>query len=158
MSSYDAFAITYKELFEELQKVVPEESAITKHMDEIKDVEPKELMSKFLNQIKDSNAIVSRKDSYFRKPVEGSFVKLYNLDKYYNEFSDNTKDVLWQYLNSLFVLSTTINNMPPEIMNAIEGIAQKCANDMEGDGKHQMPDMANLFAGMQNMLGGMMKK
>lgn len=151
MTSYDAFVVTYKEFLNELAKTIPEEESLKSELETIEDESGEIIVKKFLKMVPDSSKVVQRDETFFQN--EDS---MFSIHKYYKEFSTNTKDALWQYLNTLYVLATTINNIPPELLGAIENVAQKCAGDMEGS--NEMPDMANLFAGMQNMLQGMMKK
>jgi hypothetical protein len=154
MTSYDAIIMTYKEFLMELSKTIPEQASLKAELESVDERESKEVVQTFIKQIPDSSKVVNRDSSFFTNPTEGSFPHVHNLDKYYDELSENTKDAIWQYLNTMYVLSTTINNIPAELLGAIENVAQKCAGDMQNTG--EMPDMANLFAGMQNMLGGMM--
>lgn len=156
MTSYSAILMTYKEFLTELSKTIPEEESIKNELESIDTREAKEVVQAFVKQIPDSSKIVGRDSTFFTDPPENSFAKIHNLDKYYSELSDSTKDAIWQYLNTLYVLSTTISNIPSELLGAIENVAQQCAGNMQSTG--EIPDMANLFAGMQNMLSGMANK
>tara|TARA_B100001094_G_scaffold332756_1_gene406302 strand:+ start:465 stop:923 length:459 start_codon:yes stop_codon:yes gene_type:complete len=149
MSSYSAFITTYKEFLNDLIQSIPEEEKVHETLKGISEKEEKEVVTQFTEMFKDSSKIVNKDDSIFKE------TEFLNIQNYWDEFSPKTKDIIWQYLNTLYVLATTISSIPPNLLNAIENMAQQCAGEMENDG--EMPDMSNLFAGMQNMLGNMMK-
>ena len=75
--------------------------------------------------------------------------------------NDETKKNVWQYLNTMYVLGTTINSVPDSLLASIEAMAEQCAGglskDSDGMGALQNMDFGSLMAGMQNMLGGMKK-
>ena len=70
--------------------------------------------------------------------------------------STGTKDATWQYLQTLYMLGTTITSIPADTLNLIEGIAKDCAEKMETEGGEL--DQAALMKMMGSMLGGLPKK
>jgi len=70
--------------------------------------------------------------------------------------SDNTKAATWQYLQTLYMLGTTITAIPADTLSLIEGIAKDCADKMETNGGQL--DQDALMKMMGSMLGSLPKK
>jgi hypothetical protein len=70
--------------------------------------------------------------------------------------SVNTKGATWQYLQTLYMLGTTITSIPDDTLKMIESIAKECADKMETDGGEL--DQDALMKMMGSMLGGLPKK
>ena len=65
-----------------------------------------------------------------------------------------TRDAIWQYIQTMFILGNTINMFPPETLSMIEAAAENCAKNMKTTGGAM--DEKALMAGMNNMLSQMM--
>ena len=48
-----------------------------------------------------------------------------------DECTPQNKEVIWAHLSSLFIFATTINMIPPNLMNGIEQLAQQYASSMD---------------------------
>ncbi len=70
--------------------------------------------------------------------------------------SANTQAATWQYLQTLYMLGTTINAIPADTLSQIENIAKGVADKMQTDGGEL--DQDALMQMMGSMLGGMGKK
>lgn len=68
------------------------------------------------------------------------------------ECSAASKNAIWQYMSSLYMIGTTLSMFPPDTLSAIERAAEDCAKNMKGD----QLDEKTLMDGMQNMLRQMM--
>jgi len=79
-----------------------------------------------------------------------------NLENHWASCSQNTKDAIWQYVQTLYMLGTTISSIPEDTLSMIEQVAKQCADKMTDDGSEL--DENALMKTMQGMLGGMMKK
>mgnify|MGYP007024927689 CR=1 FL=1 len=79
-----------------------------------------------------------------------------NLEKHWGTASENTKSAIWQYVQTLYMLGTTISSIPEDTLSMIETVAKQCVDKMGEDGSEL--DEAALMKTMQSMLGGMMKK
>lgn len=66
-----------------------------------------------------------------------------------------TKDAIWQYIQTMYILGNTISMFPPETLSMIEAAAENCAKNMKTNGSGQMDEKA-MMAGMNNMLSQMM--
>lgn len=96
------------------------------------------------------------------KDGEGFFCKentLLNLPTFWNhpDCSDATKDAIWQYLQSLYMVGTTLNMIPADTLSMIEKAAENCARNMKlsPDGKF---DEKSIMEGMNSMLRQMMNQ
>ena len=70
--------------------------------------------------------------------------------------SGNTRSATWQYLQTLYMLGTTITSIPDETLKMIEGIAKDCADKMQdGDGEINQDALMSM---MGNILGSLPKK
>ena len=110
----------------------------------------------FLKQIAPwANQLTSRDDAFFCDDNE--FVKGMNLVAIWNspECSDATKQAIWQYLSSLYMMGTTFSMFPPETLSMIESAAENCAKQMKMNPNGQL-DEAALMSGVNNMLSQMM--
>jgi hypothetical protein len=97
----------------------------------------------------------TRDESFFCEQNE--FAKNLNLPVIWKreDCSENTKQAIWQYLSSLYMISTTMSMFPPETLSAIEAAAENCAKNMKL-GPNGQPDEASLMAGVNSMLSQMM--
>lgn len=69
------------------------------------------------------------------------------------DLSQSTRDAIWQYFSTLYVLGSTIQSMPPEILGTIENVAHDCANKVE-TGELNMADlMPALMNSMSSIIG-----
>lgn len=158
MSSVQAFISVMDEFLQELVKTFPEEKKIKVYYNSfktMKKVNSRKILDTFMAEVeKHSDKIVNKDESYFLNS-EDDFLKDLNIAKWWNDdLSENTKNAIWQYMNTLYVLGTTINSIPQDLLKTIEGVAEECASKMGDD--PNTTDMGNLMSGMQNMLGNML--
>ena len=64
-----------------------------------------------------------------------------------DNLSENTKNAIWQYLQTLYILGNTISALPDNTLSMIEQMAKKCASDMNTGSL----DTSALLMGMSNM-------
>jgi hypothetical protein len=104
-----------------------------------------------------ADKISSKDESFLLEEIEKiELLKDLNIKSYWNRMSDNTKAATWQYLQTLYMLGTTITAIPAETLSLIEGIAKDCADKMETNGGQL--DQDALMKMMGTMLGGLPKK
>ena len=85
-----------------------------------------------------------------------SFLSELNIKKHWTpELSSNTKDAIWQYLQTLYMLGTTITAFPADTLNMIESVASNMAQQIsEGGGSSGgQLDEAALMNSVQGLLG-----
>jgi len=69
--------------------------------------------------------------------------------------SETTKQAIWQYFSSMYMIATTLSMFPPETLNMIESAAEQCAKNMKLGPGGQI-DEATLMSGVNSMLSQML--
>ena len=161
MASVTAFNDMMGQFLVELHKTFPEEKGIKKMMtsfDVLKSTNPRLVVDAFMKGVTPYAEKISAKDeSFLLKEIETiDFLKDLNIKSYWERMSVNTKGATWQYLQTLYMLGTTITSIPDDTLKMIEGIAKECADKMETDGGEL--DQDALMKMMGSMLGGLPKK
>jgi hypothetical protein len=145
----------------ELHKTFPEEKGIKKMMtsfDVLKSSNPRLVVDAYMKGVSPYAEKISAKDETFLlKEIETiEFLKDLNIKSYWERMSANTKSATWQYLQTLYMLGTTITSIPDDTLKMIEGIAKDCADKMQdGDGEINQDALMKM---MGNMLGSLPKK
>jgi hypothetical protein len=101
-----------------------------------------------------SSQLMAKSPDFFSEQNE--FVKGLNLQTVWAsaEATSATKDAIWQYIQTMYILGNTISMFPPETLSMIEAAAENCAKNMKTTGGAM--DEKALMAGMNNMLSQMM--
>ena len=145
----------------ELERTFPEEKAILKYktsFDLLRKSNPRKCVDGYMANITPLQAKVMAKDESLLMEDNSVLADL-NIRKHWTpELSQNTKDAIWQYLQTLYILGTTITMIPPEALGMIEDVAQKCATNIQENGKMDESSLTGLFSSLGNMLGGGEKK
>jgi hypothetical protein len=97
----------------------------------------------------------ARNDSFFC--AENEVVKHFGLDAIWarEDCSQSTKQAIWQYFSSLYMIATTLSMFPPETLSMIESAAENCAKNMKLGPSGQI-DEAALMSGVNSMLSQML--
>ena len=67
------------------------------------------------------------------------------------DMSEATRDAIWQYLQALLTLGTTVQAVPPEMLRSIETLAEKYVADVQ-EGRL---DVASLMSQLMSGGGGL---
>jgi len=161
MSSITAFNDMMGQFLMELHKTFPEEKGLKKYItafEMVRDTKPKKIVNKFMDNVAPHVDKISARDEslFLEDSSDLEFIKALNIKQCWPKASDNTKAAIWQYIQTLYMLGTTIKSIPPETLSMIENVAKQCAEKMENDGEGI--DESQLMKSMQGMLSGMMKK
>lgn len=161
MSSVTAFNDMMGQFLMELHKTFPEEKGLKKYIaafDLIKDTAPKKIVEGFMENVSPfANKLSTRDESFFLvDSTTIDFLKPLNITTCWPEASEGTKNAIWQYIQTLYMLGTTITSIPPETLSMIENVAKQCADKMQSEGGEI--DESQLMKSMQGLLSGMMKK
>lgn len=160
-TSVAAFNSTLQEFLNELSATFPEESAIRKYKNKFeltKSTKPRLALDKIMPDLsKHSQNITQRNESLFMD--NASVIEGIDLKKLWTSgISDNTKKVIWDYLNTLLMLGTTIKAIPSQMLEQIEDMANNCVKQIESgeiqtDNLFMMAQQALMQNGMfQNMI------
>ena len=147
MTSVKAFNQTLEEFLSDLKTTFPEEKSI--RVMELKfetGVMANNRMA--LDQLmpylsKYAHMITSRDEQLFLNKSYNVMPEIDFSRLWQSELSDNTRKVIWDYLNTLLMLGTTISSLPQNMLSQIEAMAQSCVNDMEANGNTQNSDLLN---------------
>ena len=161
MASVTAFNDMLSQFLVELHKTFPDEKGIKKmttSFEVIKQTNPRLIVDGFMKGVTPYADKISTKDeSFLLEEIETiDFLKDLNIKSYWSRMSEGTKGATWQYLQTLYMLGTTINSIPADTLSMIEGIAKECADKMETNGGEL--DQDALMKMMGSMLGGLPKK
>jgi hypothetical protein len=161
MASVSAFNDMLSQFLVELHKTFPEEKGIKKmttSFELLKSTNPRLIVDGFMKGVAPYAEKISAKDeSFLMTEIEKiEFLKDLNIKSYWQRMSPNTKAATWQYLQTLYMLGTTITAIPAETLSLIETIAKDCADKMEtSDGEI---DQDALMKMMGSMLGSLPRK
>ena len=161
MSSINAFNDMMGQFLAELHKTFPEERGIKKCMsgfEIMRTSNPRLVVDGFMASVTPfADKISAKDDTFFINEAKNlDFLKDVKLEEHWAGISDGTKDAIWQYIQTLYMLGTTISSIPEDTHSMIEKVAKQCADQLDMDGSNI--DESALMKTMQGMLGGMLKK
>jgi hypothetical protein len=161
MASVTAFNDMLSQFLVELHKTFPDEKDIKKMLtsfDVLKSANPRIVVDTFMKGVTPYADKISAKDETFLlNEIETiDFLKDLNIKSYWDRMSANTKSATWQYLQTLYMLGTTITSIPDDTLKMIENIAKDCADKLQdGDGEFNQDALMKM---MGNMLSSLPKK
>jgi hypothetical protein len=161
MASVTAFNDMLSQFLVELHKTFPDEKGIKKMLtsfDMLKSTNPRLVVDAFMKGVTPYADKISAKDETFLlSEIETiDFLKDLNIKSYWERMTANTKAATWQYLQTLYMLGTTISSIPEDTLTEIEKIAKGVADQMQdGDGELNQDALMKM---MGNMLGSLPKK
>mgnify|MGYP001046167160 FL=1 len=161
MTSVTAFNDMMSQFLMELHKTFPEEKGLKKYItafEMLKETQPKKVVESFMENITPyADKISSRDESFFLADSNTiEFLKPLNITTCWPSASEGTKNAIWQYIQTLYMLGTTITTIPSDTLTMIESVAKQCADKMQSEGDDI--NEAQLMKSMQGLLGGLMKK
>jgi hypothetical protein len=160
MASVTAFNDMMSQFLVELHKTFPEEKGIKKMLtsfDVLKSTNPRMVVDGFMSGVSPYASQISARDDKFLLEECGKidFLKDLDLASYWQRMSANTRDATWQYLQTLYMLGTTITALPPDQMAQIEALAQGVAAKMQDEGGELNEDaLLKMMGSMLSGLGG----
>ena len=156
MASYQAFNSMMEEFINELIETLPEEKALkieSTKFQTLRKANSKKVVEGFMNAIGPYQNDIQNKNEKLMTGNDIEFLNKLNIKKWWTkDLSNNTKDAIWSYLQTLVMLGTTITSIPADMLKTIESVAEQCASSMDGDSSG-VPNMGALFSGLQSMMG-----
>ena len=155
MSTITAFNEMMTQFIDELVSTFPEEKDLKKGkatFDIMKTANPRAVVDFFMNAVGPHSAkLMAKDDSLFTEKVD--FLGGIDIHKLWtDDLSANTKGAIWQYLQTLNILGTTMTAIPKETLSAIEGIAEQ----MSKSGVDPSSALGGLdMSALQSIMGGM---
>jgi hypothetical protein len=159
MTSVGAFNDMMEQFINELVTTFPEEKGIKKYQasfEMVRKANPRKCVESFMAAIAPyANRITTKDESIMKEDI--SFLNQVNITKYWTpELSQNTKDAIWQYLQTLYMLGMTISSIPADTLNMIENVASQCADKIQsGDGQLDEKALMSSVSGLLGNIGGM---
>jgi len=156
MSSLDAFNDMMAQFLNELVLTFPEEKSIQKFQaafEVARTTMPRATLDGFMKSIgPHAQKMMAKDESFFLENAKDiEFLNEINLHKVWTpETSSQTKAAIWQYMQTLHILGTTLTMFPPETLEAIENAAKKCADS----GAFDPSVMQGLLSGLMGGGGG----
>jgi hypothetical protein len=160
MTSISAFNEMMDQFMIELKQTFPEEKALGKYytgFDILRKSNPRKMVIEFMNEITPfASQIMNKDERFFLNECNlPAVLDEMNIRTHWTpELSQSTKDAIWQYLQTLYMLGTTIVSIPSETLNMIEAVAKQCADTMQGSGNI---DQSALMSSMSGLFGGLLK-
>jgi hypothetical protein len=155
MASVSAFNDMMGQFLVELHKTFPNEKGIKKFMtsfDLLKSTNPRKCVEAYMGGVGAYAQKITQKDeTFFTEDIKGiEFLQDLNIEEYWKDkMSDATKGAVWQYLQTLYMLGTTITAIPQETLSVIESVAKDCADKMQsGDGEIDEKALMSMFSSM----------
>ena len=136
MASVSAFNDMMSQFLVELHKTFPEEKGIKKMLtsfDLLKSTNPRLVVDGYMKGVSPYADKISAKDETFLlEEIENiEFLKELDIKRYWTKMSEGTKGATWQYIQTLYMLGTTITALPADTLSQIENIAKGVANSMQ---------------------------
>ena len=162
----NAFNDMMQQFLDELVLTFPDEKKLVKYQNTfvlLRSASPKKPMKQFMSEITPYSSHLMQRDEGFFKTNSKDIPFLNDLnisDLWTDDLSDTTKSAIWQYLQTLYILGTTLSSLPAETISMIESVAQKCATQLQGnatteDGTIDEAALMNTMNGlMSSLLGG----
>lgn len=83
-------------------------------------------METFYKTFAEYSTLIMKKDPTLFEKCEIPYTDSFDLSKEYGESDAETQEAIWDYLVQLFVTATTVQEMPSEMLDGIEGVANMC--------------------------------
>lgn len=151
MTTIQAFNEMMGQFLDELVATFPEEEAFKAAQSAPRS---RETFDKFMKQISPwSSQLMAKTSDFF--VAENEFAKGLGLDVVWasDTPSQATRDAIWQYIQTMFILGNTISMFPPETLSMIEAAAENCAKNMKTQGTGQLDEKA-MMSMLSQMMGG----
>ena len=146
MSTVQAFNTMLKSFLEELVSVFPEETRVSTFLesfDTLVELDARKPLQLFVAAITPHAQLAMAKDpalfDHLEFPGGIDFKRMWAAD-----ISDATREAIWQHINLLFLLGTTVQAMPPEMLESIETVAKNCADQVQ-NGQLDFTSLGNML-------------
>lgn len=161
----NAFNDMMQQFLDELVLTFPDEKKLVKFQNTfllLRKANPKKPLKEFMDSVTPyANQLMQKNDEFFKThAAEISFLDELDIPRLWNsDLSENTKNAIWQYLQTLYILGTTLTALPQETLSMIETVAQQCASQLQenattADGTL---DQDALMGTMNNLMSSLLK-
>ena len=154
MSTISSFNDMMGQFLDELVLTFPEDEVIYESKMKFKVARaatPRVPLDNYMDAVKPfAEKLMAKDETFFSEDSKkvGWLAEL-NIDKLWaSDLTEQTRAAIWQYLQTLYILGTTITMFPPETLSMIESVAEKCAENMQETGSFDMSAMSSLFSSL----------
>lgn len=159
MTTLQAFNTLLRNFLHELSMTFPEDATLAvalDGLDALVKANARKPLELFMEAVGAHAQLVLTKDpALFDEPLTISGTL--DLQTYWRSpgVSDASKDAIWQYLQQLYLLGSTVSALPAEMLTAIESMAQECAGKIER-GEADLAGITSMLlnGGLGNLAGG----
>lgn len=94
-----------------------------------------------------ASKLTAKDESFFCD--ENEFVKSLKLQAIWNreDCTPGTKDAIWQYISSMYMMGTMFSMIPPEMLSIIEAAAHNAAKNIAAGGEMDLAGMLSQLSG-----------
>jgi hypothetical protein len=135
MTSVTAFNDMLDHFLSELVLTFPEETAIkSQHtkFELMRKSNPRKCVDLFMAGTAPISDRLMQKDETLISDAAIPAISEFHIETHWPTCSDNTKNVVWQYVTTLYMLGVTITSLPADTLSMIEDVAIKAAGSMGG--------------------------
>jgi hypothetical protein len=162
----NAFNDMMQQFLDELVLTFPAEKKLVKYQNTfslLRKASPKSPMNEFMESVSPYASHLMQKDEVFftTHAAEIRFLDDLDISRLWNsDLSVNTKNAIWQYLQTLYILGTTLTALPAETLNMIESVAQRCASQLQENATSEdgTIDESALMNTMNGLMSSLLKK
>lgn len=130
-TTLSSFNDLMQQFLDELEITFPTDNKLKKYQSNfslLKKANARKPLNSFMDAVREhSSKIMSKDETYFLESDDAFVVDL-DIKTKWAESSDTTKSAIWQYLQTLYIIGTTIQSLPSEALSMIEEVAKKCAD------------------------------
>jgi hypothetical protein len=153
MSTISAFIDMLEQFINELIETFPDEKSFKKYQLTVqiaRKANPRSVLTTFMESVTPYSQKLMEKDEAFmtEDSVNIEVINDLNIKAIWTpDLSENTKSAIWQYLQTLYLLGTTISFLPQDTLAMLEAVAKQCVDQIGEEG------IQNSLGGLANLLG-----
>jgi hypothetical protein len=143
----DSFNQLAYDFVSELIELFPEEAVLKEALEKIQPgtTVAIEVMTSLVGQ---HSQLISAKDETVFKTVK---IPGMSIRKMWKSLSDDAKNNIWQRLNAMVLIGTTMNNTPAELMTGIENLAMEFGEKLQNGELDMSSMMGEILTRVQGM-------
>lgn len=130
-TTLSSFNELMQQFLDELEIAFPDDPKLKKYQSNfslLKKANARKPLNSFMESVRShANKIMTKDESYFLESTDSFIVDL-DIKTKWDMSSETTKSAIWQYLQTLYIIGTTIQTLPSEALSMIEDVAKKCAD------------------------------
>lgn len=151
MYTIEAFNHMLVEFLADLCQVFPDFPYLKKYQTILNTailMSPESIVEKFMGEVKPFAREIQQKDESFFSKAHGEIMDSLNIKELWSQdLPDSTRENIWKYLNTLFVIGTLIQSVDKDMLSGIENMASQCMNNPGS------LDMSTLMGSLSTLMG-----